>query len=387
MSSDLLEIIIIGTGSYVCGKDKNEYGTILPALLVFSKRFKVNLNIKVACHSESGEKRILQKFHALKPLMSIEKNVNLQTIQCGGAPQCFFDNLLLSSSKVASIVAVPDQFHFLWIKNLLLKRIPVLTVKPLTLNLKESIELKNLSEEFNIPAYVEFHKRYDKQSRYAKDIYKSNKLGDLLYTYTEYTQRKSIPLETFKSWADKTNIMSYLGVHYIDLIYFITNAKPQRVMATGQKNLLKSKGIDTYDSIQCNVTWKSDKGLFFNQTLMCSWVESNFSSAMSAQNINLIFSKGRINCEQKDRGLSILSEESGLEHINPDFSRQYSEEDFITFEGYGIDAYLNYLNLIVENSSTKNDKRFCNLSEGCISTSVIDAASKSLRNSSSWVDV
>ena len=169
-------------------------------------------------------------------------------------------------------------------------------------------------------------------------IFSSNKLGELIYTYTEYTQRKKIPLETFKSWADKTNILCYLGVHYIDLIYFITNAKPHKVMAVGQKVFLKSKGIDTYDSIQCNVIWKSEKGLLFNQTLMCSWVESDLSSAMSAQNINLIFSKGRINCEQKDRGLSILSDEKGLEHINPDFSRQYSEEDYITFEGYGIDT-------------------------------------------------
>jgi len=101
----------------------------------------------------------------------------------------------------------------------------------------------------------------------------------------------------------------------------------------------------------------------------------------------LIFSKGRINCEQKDRGLSILSDEKGLEHINPDFSRQYSEEDYITFEGYGIDAYLNYLNLIVENYSSKNDSRLCNINEGCISTSVIDAASQSLINSSNWINI
>ena len=119
-------------------------------------------------------------------------------------------------------------------------------------------------------------------------------------------------------------------------------------MATGQKVFLKSKGIDTFDSIQCNVEWVTQNGLSFNQTLLCSWVESNLSSAMSSQNINLVFSKGRINCEQKERGISILNDESALEHINPDFCRQYSQEDFLTFEGYGIDAYINYLHLIAE---------------------------------------
>ena len=217
----------------------------------------------------------------------------------------------------------------------------------------------------NIPAFVEFHKRYDKQIRYTRDQYLSNQLGNLLYTFTEYTQRKIIPTETFKDWSSKTNIFSYLGVHYVDAIYFITNAKPIKVMATGQKSFLKSSGIDTFDSIQCNITWETDNGLLFNQTIMCSWVESNLSTAMSAQNLNLIFSKGRISCEQKDRGLSILRDDCGLEHVNPDFSRQYSQEDF-TFEGYGIDAYLNFLHFICEDNLLINDRRLCPINEGCI---------------------
>ena len=270
---------------------------------------------------------------------------------------------------------------------MLLNKIPVLTVKPLTLNLKESIELKELSQKLNIPVFVEFHKRYDRQIRYARDQYKSKELGNLLYTYTEYTQRKLIPSNTFKEWSEKTNIFSYLGVHYIDVIYFITNAKPVKVMATGQKIFLKSIGINTFDSIQCNVTWETNEGLLFNQMIICSWVESNLSTAMSLQNINLIFTEGRINCEQKDRGLSILKDIDGLEHVNPDFCRQYAEEDFITFEGYGIDAYINFFHLVTQNNLFINDKRLCDINEGCISTSVIEAAKKSLENNSNWVNI
>ena len=385
MYSELLEIIIIGTGSYVCGKSKTEFGTILPSLLVYAKKYKINLDITVACNSSKGKQRILEKFYSLKSIMLVGDYVNLNTICCDGDPNVFFNTFSSKSKKIASIVSVPDQFHYYWIKSLLNKKIPVLTVKPLTLNLKDSLELKNISEELNTPAFVEFHKRYDKQIRYTRDQYLSNKLGNLLYTFTEYTQRKIIPTETFKDWSSKTNIFSYLGVHYVDAIYFITNAKPIKVMATGQKSFLKSSGIDTFDSIQCNITWKTDNGLLFNQTIMCSWVESNFSTAMSAQNLNLIFSNGRISCEQKDRGLSILRDECGLEHVNPDFSRQYSQEDFVTFEGYGVDAYINFLHLICEDNLLINDRRLCTINEGCISTSVIESANISLKNESNWV--
>ena len=38
-----------------------------------------------------------------------------------------------------------------------------MVVKPLTLKLKESIKLWQLSEELSIPIFVEFHKRFDRQ--------------------------------------------------------------------------------------------------------------------------------------------------------------------------------------------------------------------------------
>ena len=387
MTSKFIEIIIVGTGAYVCGKKDNDFGTILPSLFVYVQKFKIKLKLTVACNSNIGKERILKKFFTLSKLMNTEDFVKINTIDCKGKPENFFNNFSSESKMIGSIVSVPDQLHYCWIKELLSKKIPTLTVKPLTLDIEDAIELMNLSKKYNVPSFVEFHKRYDKQIRYARDSFLSNKFGDLLYTYTEYTQRKLIPTDTFKEWSDKTNILSYLGVHYIDAIHYITNAKPEKVMATGQKVFLKSKGIDTFDSIQCNVEWITPNGLSFNQTLLCSWVESNLSSAMSSQNINLVFSRGRINCEQKERGISNLNDESALEHINPDFCRQYSQEDFLTFEGYGIDAYINYLHLISENKLFINDRRVCNFHEGCISTSVIDAAYKSLNCKSSWVKI
>ena len=60
-------------------------------------------------------------------------------------------------------------------------------------------------------------------------------IGNLLYAVIEYSQKIIIPTKIFKSWSGKSNVFQYLGVHYVDLIYFMTNFKPIKVHALGQK--------------------------------------------------------------------------------------------------------------------------------------------------------
>ena len=57
----------------------------------------------------------------------------------------------------------------------------------------------------------------------------------------EYSQPREIPLKLFKKWSQDTNIFQYLGVHYVDLIYFLTGFQPISAYATGVKNYLFSK--------------------------------------------------------------------------------------------------------------------------------------------------
>ena len=166
-------------------------------------------------------------------------------------------------------------------------------------------------------------------------------------------------------------------------MFFITNSKPIKVSATGQKKFLKSLGIETYDSIQCNIEWSNENNSYFNQTILCSWVESNKASAISKQDFKLICINGRIDLEQKERGVRYLTDNSSTEDMNPDFCRVYSKDDFKTFEGYGIDSIENFLK-VIENNNLK-DFRLCTFKQASISTAVIEAANVSLENNSDWI--
>ena len=139
---------------------------------------------------------------------------------------------------------------------------------------------------------MNFHKRYDKQNILSRDKINKGEIGDLLNINVSYSQKKINPEIVFKKWADKTNILQYLGIHYIDLVYFLTKAKPLRVMAIGQKYYLKSKiKKNIYDSIQCIILWSTNSRLNFTQSISVNWIDPNCSSAMSSQKYSIIGTK------------------------------------------------------------------------------------------------
>ena len=381
------EIVLIGSGYYVCGGKKKGYGTILPAILTFSKIHKISIEIIVAINKNESADIFSKKFNHLRELLNIQDLVTYKFIYCKGSSKNFIAQYSQKNKIVAGIISIPDHLHFEWSKRLLESKIPILVVKPLTLKLEEANKLLNLSKKVSTPIFVEFHKRFDRQLKYAKDCFCKELIGTPLYSFTGYTQRKEVPIENFRSWADKSNIFSYLGVHYVDAIQYITQSTPRRVNAIGQKFFLKSKGVNTFDSIQCNIIWETQKNTLFNQIIITNWIESNKSSAMSKQDFHIIGTNGRIDCEQKERGLRILTDSKYTEEINPDFTRLYPQNESFIFEGYGIDSIKNFLNNILHRDFNTIDKRACNIEEAICSTAVIEAASKSIIQNSKWIEI
>lgn len=382
-----LEIILVGTGIYVCGKSKKDYGTILPAILSFAKLNQINVKIIIAINNKNSKNHFSEKYEYLKKLLDIKDLVEHKFIFCEGSPEIFLKEYKITKNIVAGIISIPDDLHYTWSEALLKAGIPLMVVKPLTLKLNESMKLYQLSKKISVPIFVEFHKRFDKQIKYVRDSFQNGLIGEPLYSYTEYTQKKEVPMENFKNWVERSNIFSYLGVHYVDVMRYVTGGVPKRVVASGQKSFLTKEGINTYDSIQCNIEWEINPKVSFNQFIICSWVESNKSSSMSKQDFHLVGTKGRLDCEQKERGLRVLTDDEFTEEINPDFTKIYSYKGSSIFEGYGIESINTYLVNAINKFYPENDTRICDAKEAIYSTAVIEAAFKSLKNNSSWTDI
>ncbi len=101
----------------------------------------------------------------------------------------------------------------------------------------------------------------------------------------------------------------------------------------------------------------------------------------------MIGTNGRLDCEQKDRGLKLLTDNTATEDINPDFTRMYSYNESNIFEGYGIDSVMNFINNIAFNYSQTKDSRLCSVKESLFSTAVIENCFKSLKQNSEWIKI
>jgi predicted dehydrogenase len=236
---------------------------------------------------------------------------------------------------------------------------------------------------------VEFHKRLDEANTTLKKILVENKIGNLKYCVIEYSQKKIIPEFYFKKWASKSNSFQYLGVHYADLIYFLTGYKPSRVWAWAQKGYLKRKKINTWDSVQACIEWKL-KEKKFTSHIITNWIDSNNSSATSDQKINFVGEKGRYSSDQKNRGIEFSSDDSLFTHINPYFTNQAHNGNNFFYDGYGIRNIMNFfININQTSQEQTSHKKIKELNstfyDSAVSTKIIEAVSKSLKENSRQV--
>ena len=388
-----MKIIIIGNGMYVCGRGTEGFGTILPAILEYIRFGNEVTEVYMVGTDRNHSLEAQKKAGELMQQTGVSVKLSVYPSAVEKDSTAYKKVLDMISGPGCAIVCVPDHLHFQITKDCLEADLHTLVVKPLTPTVKEAKDLVELAEQKNLYGAVEFHKRWDKHNLMLQDIFQSGRLGDPLYTWTGYSQRKSIPTQVFKNWVEKSNILQYLGVHYIDIVRFVTGAVPKRVMATGQKNWLKDQGLDVHDSIQCMVEWEMPDGALFNQTLLNNWVDPETTSAVSDQKLKFVGTKGRYESDQKERGISVVIDGECLGTPNPDFCQPYKIFNKKTYwQGYGIESIVTFLmdvNAIITGNQTPADfegKR-PTFEEAVISTAVIENASKSLAANGDWKSV
>ncbi len=384
-----LKILIIGAGMYVCGRGTDGFGTVLPSLY---ESFRSGLieKVWVVATSQKSVQAVVRKNKELSGRLGFA--LPLEGFPSRGAAS--YKDALQKIRPDAVVVAVPDHLHAAVVRDVAKAGAHVLVVKPLAPTVKEGRSMIAACRKSNVYGAVEFHKRFDEANLKLRDVIATGQIGDVLYVNVAYSQRKLIPENMFSSWAAKTNIFQYLGVHYVDLIYFATGAKPVRALATAQKSWLIKKGINTYDAVQVVIEWQHPKTKkIFTSLIVTNWIDPNTSSAMSDQKISVVGTQGRVDSDQKNRGVQIVSDEHGIEDFNPYFSQIYTDATGQTiFRGYGERSFHQFFadvsNIKVGNQTPADLKDLRpTFEQGLVSTAVIDAVTTSLKIKSAWVNV
>jgi len=386
-----MKILVLGSGMYVTGRGETGLGTVLSALAETSKTIKIE-EVVVVARSSNNKKTVVDSIKRINKTLNTLLRVRYEAISLESKQ---FSSFLKATQYDCTIICLPDHLHFEAAKMILNHRIHCLVVKPLTPTVKMAKELIVLQKRKNLYAAVEFHKRFDETNLYIKRAISEKMLGEMLYFSVDYSQRINIPLNVFKAWSDKTNIFQYLGVHYVDLIYFLTGYLPKRAMATGTKKILKQKGLDTYDSIHAIIEWQNPqhpKDVFISQ-FNTNWIDPNITTALSDQKYKVVGTKGRIECDQKNRGIEVVHESSGIRHVNPYFSEYLSDPDGkMGFGGYGftsINLFIKDVRDILSNKTNilKLEKTRPTFHHALVSTAVVEAVNSSLKAQSSWIKI
>jgi predicted dehydrogenase len=382
-----LNVLIVGAGMYVTGRGTSGFGTVLPALAQISRVLKIGTVTIVATQPENAEvvgKTTSLINRALGTSLSVEyRTLSVSLIET-----------IRDLSIDCALICVPDHLHFEVADALMRRHIHCLIVKPLTPTLAEARSLLRLQDDHGLYCAVEFHKRFDEQNLLVRKVLREGRLGRPLYMMVSYSQRISIPLETFRNWASRTNIFQYLGVHYADLIYFLTGLTPIRVSAVGTRGVLDARGVKTWDSVHATIVWRNARTEDEMVTqLAIGWVDPVTTSALSDQKFLLVGSEGRMDLDQKDRGVNLVTEAAGIETINPYFSMLLEDADGSpVFQGYGFKSILRYIldvgDVIANRASPKALEAIRpSLRQSLVSTAIVEAVNRSLDLRGVWSNV
>jgi D-galacturonate reductase len=384
-----MKILIVGAGMYVTGRHGSGPGTILASLAETSKNTDIETVVIAARRPENAD-AVADAADRINRTLGTRLPVVYR--QISGVSTEDIPALCRETEFDGAIVAVPDHRHHPVTVALLREGIHCLVVKPLTPTLDEAKDLVRLQTDRGLHGAVEFHKRFDDANRYLKKALAEGRIGKILYVDVAYSQRISIPTRTFRAWSDKTNIFQYLGVHYVDLIYFLTGFLPVRAMGIGTDGTLQQRGIDAFDSIHAQIVWENrqERSDRFVTQFSTNWVDPECTSAMSDQKFTIVGTHGRIECNQKNRGIEIVAEETGIQSVNPYFSEFLPDTDgAVRFSGYGhlsIDSFVHDLVSLKERKISPADLALIRptFKQALVSTAVIEAVNRSLAENSNW---
>ena len=381
-----MKILVVGAGMYVTGRGTGGIGTLLPALAQYSRGNPIEAVTVLATRAEadSGVAEAAARVNALLGSSLPVRYRRLEGPVGAAVRPGEFD---------CALVCVPDDLHYEVTAALLERGLHCLVVKPFTPTLAEAQKLVALAAKKGLHGAVEFHKRHDGQNLLARRVLREGGIGEPKYMVVGYSQRIDIPLTAFRAWAARTNIFQYLGVHYVDLIQFLTGLTPRRISALGTRGTLQAQGVDTWDSVHATIAWQArGGGAEFVSQLAIGWIDPSSTPALSDQKFFLVGSRGRLDLDQTDRGVRLVTPEGGVETPNPHFSMVLGEHDEVAFQGYGYRSVERFLRDAADVAAGRVtpaalDAIRPTFRQALVSTAVVEAANRSLAEAGAWRDI
>jgi len=224
-----VDVTIIGGGMIT-------YDLILPSIYQLQRSGLVG-EISVCALNTPPLKALKENpdFHAAFPGQDFRARPELSEPPDRLFPDLYKEVLAEMPERQAVVVALPDQLHYGAVKEALAANQHVLCVKPLVLSYLQAEEIRALAREAGLFVGVEYHKRFDRRSLLARRQYRTGDFGEFRMGEAKLIEPYYYRFSNFQNWftCEQTDPFTYVGCHYVDLIWFITGLRPTEVSVAG----------------------------------------------------------------------------------------------------------------------------------------------------------
>lgn len=230
-------------------------------------------------------------------------------------------------------VATPDHLHTEPILAALAKGVHVVTEKPMCLSIEEADKIIEAARAKNRVVAVDMHKRYDPDHLRVRDDIRK-RIGEPLYGTAYLEEPLEVSTSTFK-WVESSDPFSYVGPHWVDLIYSYYKSKPASLTAVGQKKRLMRDGINAYDAVQVRVDFENGMSINFHN----NWITPPEFEGPVNQGHEILGADGKVESDQQYRGFRWWNKGGASRTANNHFTRDVARADGTSaYVGYGVDS-------------------------------------------------
>ncbi|MCO6429350.1 MAG: Gfo/Idh/MocA family oxidoreductase [Deltaproteobacteria bacterium] len=208
-------------------------------------------------------------------------------------------------------VATPGETHFAIAKKILQAGKPALVEKPLTLELSQSRELRDLAKSKNLTLMVGHVMLFHPAIRKIRELIKSGKIGKLQYLYSNRLNLGTVRTEE--------NILLSLAPHDISIFQYIIGDEPLEVISQGGAFVQPH----IHDSTLTILKYPNNVVAH----IFVSWLHP-----FKEQRLVVIGSKGMLSFEDSTKEKNILFYEKGVDWVNGEPVSRDGTTDIIPYD-------------------------------------------------------
>jgi len=250
--SPAIDVVIIGGGMIT-------HDQILPAIYHLQRlRHVGTIHICALCSAPLRALAEEPSFAEAFPGQTFQPHPGLDEPPDKAFPELFREVIAALPPRNLVVVAVPDHFHEPVIRAALAHDQHVLSVKPLVQRYAQAAEIERIARGRGLFVGVEYHKRFDRRALDARLQYRRGRFGQFRCGEAKLVEPYCYRHSNFQNWFTKENSdpFTYIGCHYVDLVYFITGLRPVEVSVRGVEGKFPNGNVGFLWSVG-QVVWEN----------------------------------------------------------------------------------------------------------------------------------